>query len=79
MEGRRVHAYLISCSLLLTFLIGLSRVYLGVHYFTDVVAGWTGGLAWALAWRWVEDHWLRFRERPVDAGEGTPARDSTVS
>jgi undecaprenyl-diphosphatase len=67
-QGRRVRGYLIGSSLLLTFLIGVSRVYLGVHFFTDVVAGWTAGLMWAVAWRWVEIHWVRFRERAVDLG-----------
>ncbi|MBF5045414.1 phosphatase PAP2 family protein [Aggregicoccus sp. 17bor-14] len=45
---RRLKVYVICIALLLTVLIGLSRVYLGVHYPTDVLAGWAAGLAWAL-------------------------------
>ena len=41
--------YLIGVAVLLTLLIGVSRVYLGVHWPSDVVAGWTIGAAWALA------------------------------
>lgn len=33
---------------LLVFLIGVGRVYLGVHYLTDVIAGWLAGGAWLL-------------------------------
>jgi len=47
-EGRRLKAYIVSIALLLTFLVGVSRVYMGVHYPSDVVAGWTGGVVWAL-------------------------------
>ncbi|MBZ9813859.1 phosphatase PAP2 family protein [Mesorhizobium sp. CA7] len=55
---RRVKAYFISLALFLTVMVGLSRVYLGVHYPTDVLAGWCVGSAWAiLCWcfiRWAE-------------------------
>jgi undecaprenyl-diphosphatase len=40
--------YIIGVAILLTLLIGVSRVYLGVHWPSDVVAGWTIGAAWAL-------------------------------
>jgi len=45
---RRVKAYLLSLAVLLSVLIGASRVYLGVHWPTDVLAGWCVGAAWAL-------------------------------
>jgi undecaprenyl-diphosphatase len=44
----RERVYVITVAGVLTVLIGLTRLYLGVHYPSDVLAGWSVGLAWAL-------------------------------
>jgi undecaprenyl-diphosphatase len=46
---RGLRIALMATAILLTFLVGVSRVYLGVHWPTDVLAGWFAGAAWALA------------------------------
>lgn len=48
---RRVRAYIVGAAIALTATIGLSRIYLGVHYPSDVLAGWLVGVAWALICR----------------------------
>lgn len=47
--------YFVFWAVVLTFLVGASRVYLGVHYPTDVLGGWLAGFAWALV-VWVLVH-----------------------
>lgn len=47
-ERRRLKAYFLLLAVLLTFAVGVTRVYLGVHWPTDVLAGWTAGAVWAL-------------------------------
>lgn len=46
-ENNSEKIYIIGSALTLSFLVGVTRVYLGVHYPTDVVAGWAVGIAWA--------------------------------
>lgn len=59
---RRVKGFVIACAVLLALLVGASRVYLGVHYPTDVLAGWAVGAAWACL-GWAGAVWYRRRPR----------------
>lgn len=66
-ERRRLRGYILGAAILITLLIGMSRVYLGVHWPTDVLAGWCLGAAWALIC-WVAATWLtRNNGRTLDA------------
>lgn len=47
-ERRALRVYVIGVAVVMTIAIGISRVALGVHYPSDVLAGWTLGLGWAL-------------------------------
>lgn len=66
-ERRRiVRLYILVVAVGLTLLVGLSRIYLGVHWPSDVLAGWCAGAAWAMGC-WVvlalaQGRWVRGRD-----------------
>lgn len=62
--SRAARTYLFVVAALLVGAIGASRVYLGVHWPSDVLAGWSFGTFWALGW-W----WLLARARSALGGE----------
>lgn len=66
----RVKAYFMALAVFLTVMVGLSRMYLGVHYPSDVIAGWCVGGAWAVLC-WTIALWFQRRgevEQPGPAG-----------
>jgi membrane-associated phospholipid phosphatase len=46
--GRRIGLVALGTAALLAFGVGVSRIYLGYHYFTDVVGGILAGIAWLI-------------------------------
>jgi len=78
---KRLKAYVIGVALLITIIVGWSRVYLGVHYPSDVLAGWMAGLIWAILC-WLVARALQRRgavEKPVPPSDEPPSETVGVA
>ena len=60
-KGRALRIYVMSVAIVLVLIVGLTRIYLGVHWTTDVLAGWSAGAAWATVC-WLAGRWLKQRK-----------------
>ena len=80
---RALKIYILAVAIFVTLAVGVSRVYLGVHWPTDVLAGWAAGAGWALIWWTIADRILprngapektpaERRDRPGDAPRNGP-------
>jgi undecaprenyl-diphosphatase len=67
LPGRVLKTYVLAVAVVATLLVGISRIYLGVHWPSDVLAGWCAGSAWAMFCWLVSRQVLRWR-----AADGPP-------
>jgi undecaprenyl-diphosphatase len=59
---KRLKIFFLCVAVLLTAMVGVSRVFLGVHWPSDVLGGWCAGFAWALICWLIARWWLRDRD-----------------
>jgi undecaprenyl-diphosphatase len=73
-EKTRVKIFVIAVAVIVAILVGASRVYLGVHWPTDVIAGWAGGTSWAI-FCWLIMFWLQRRGKVEPEGQASGGAD----
>ena len=66
LPDRTTKIFVLGLAVLTTLLVGASRVYLGVHWPSDVLAGWCAGFAWAMLC-WLVAHFLQRRKVVADS------------
>jgi undecaprenyl-diphosphatase len=66
-KSRRARTLIWIAASIMFLLIGLSRIYLGVHYPTDVIAGFSAALIWIVVVRFVELQLARRRKRRANS------------
>ncbi|HWE47867.1 MAG TPA: phosphatase PAP2 family protein [Caulobacteraceae bacterium] len=70
-QQKRMKVYVIAVAVVSTAMVGLTRIYLGVHWTTDVLAGWSVGCAWAVACWFLSFAWERLAHRKMSE-QGPP-------
>lgn len=73
-KNEKLRLALTIAMILLIVLIGFSRIYLRVHYTTDVIAGFCVGFLWLVLSIWVVDRFEKFSKRRVSRMVENPAK-----
>lgn len=72
-KDRRLRIYFVVTAMVLTFIVGMTRIFIGVHYPTDVLGGWVAGSFWALLCAFLE---RALERRGVDPTVPAPVDES---
>lgn len=67
-DGLHLRAFVLAIAAFMTVLVGITRVMLGVHWASDVLAGWAFGAAWAALWFCISSQLKEARRARSGAG-----------
>jgi len=65
----------LASGIVFVLLVGMSRVYLGVHFPSDILAGWCAAIAWVLAMHWL----VASRAPPPPSPKSVPAAPDAIA